>query len=177
MSETTFNPQEQNNFLSRPLITALNLDWEKAIYITFILIAIITRFWHIGDRVMSHDESLHTQFSYQYFIGDGYKHTALMHGPFLFHITAVSYWLFGDSDTSARIPVALFGIILVIIPYLLRPWIGRKGALFASFFFLISPYITYYSRYIRHDIYVITWALIVFLSIWYYLRERKEKHL
>ena len=41
MSETTFNPEEQNTFLSRPLLAALNLDWEKAIYILFILIA----FW------------------------------------------------------------------------------------------------------------------------------------
>ncbi|MCB8944775.1 MAG: TIGR03663 family protein [Ardenticatenaceae bacterium] len=177
MSEITVNPEKEQTFLSRPLLAALNLDWEKTIYIIFVLIAIVTRFWDLGSRVMSHDESLHTQFSYQYFIGDGYKHTALMHGPFLFHITAVSYWLFGDSDTAARIPVALFGVILVIMPYLLRHWIGQRGALFASFFFLISPYITYYSRYIRHDIYVITWALIVFFSIWYYLRERQEKYL
>ncbi len=177
MSEITLKPDEQNDFLSRPLLAAFNLDWEKAIYIIFILIAIVTRFWDLGSRVMSHDESLHTQFSYQFFIGDGYNHTALMHGPFLFHITAVSYWLFGDNDMAARLPVALFGVVLIALPYLLRHWIGRKGALFASFFFLISPYITYYSRYIRHDIYVITWALIVFFSIWYYLRERQEKYL
>ena len=177
MSETTLKPNEPNNFLSRPLLATLNLDWEKAIYIAFILIAIVTRFWDLGSRVMSHDESLHTQFSYQFFIGDGYSHTALMHGPFLFHITAVSYWLFGDGDAAARIPVAIFGVLLVVAPYLLRSWIGRAGALFASFFFLISPYMTYYSRYIRHDIYVITWALIVFFSIWYYLRDPKEKYL
>jgi predicted membrane-bound mannosyltransferase/DNA-binding beta-propeller fold protein YncE len=177
MSDITVKPEPQTDLLSRPLLTVLNLDWEKTIYIVFILAAFVTRFWDLGSRVMSHDESLHTQFSYQYFIGDGYNHTALMHGPFLFHLTAVSYWLFGDSDTSARIPVALFGIVLVLMPYLLRHWIGRIGALFASFFFLISPYITYYSRYIRHDIYVIMWALIVFFSIWYYLREPKEKYL
>ena len=126
---------------------------------------------------MSHDESLHTQFSYQFFDGQGYQHTPLMHGPFLFHITSLSYWLFGDSDFSARIPVAIFGIILVVMPYLLRSWLGRVGALFTSFIFLISPYVTYYSRYIRHDIYVIVWAMIVFIAIWYYFREQKDKYL
>jgi predicted membrane-bound mannosyltransferase len=90
MSEISIKPEEQSDFLSRPLLTVLNLDWEKAIYIVFILAALVTRFWDLGSRVMSHDESLHTQFSYQYFIGDGYNHTALMHGPFLFHATAVS---------------------------------------------------------------------------------------
>ncbi len=126
---------------------------------------------------MSHDESLHTQFSYQFFNGDGFAHTPLMHGPFLFHITAVSYWLFGASDAAARYPNALFGVILVAMPYLLRGWLGRRGALFTSFLFLISPYVTYYSRYIRHDVYIIVWAMIVFIAIAYYTREQKDKYL
>ena len=176
MTQITVEKPEQDP-LSQPLVTTLNLDWEKVTYIVFIVLAIVTRFWSLGDRVMSHDESLHTQFSFQFYDGQGYSHTPLMHGPFLFHITAVSYWLFGDSDFSARIPVALFGVLLVALPYLLRDWLGRVGALFTSFIFLISPYVTYYSRYIRHDIYVIMWALIVFISIWRYMEDREEKYL
>jgi len=178
MSELSITPEKAgSDFLSRPVIPALNLDWEKTIYLIFIAVAIITRFWALGNRVMSHDESLHTQFSYQFFDGQGYNHTPLMHGPFLFHITAVSYWLFGDSDFSARIPVAIFGIILIILPYFLRDWLGRIGAIFTSFIFLISPFVTYYSRYIRHDVFIIVWAMIVFISIWYYLRERRDLYL
>ncbi|MCA9957553.1 MAG: TIGR03663 family protein, partial [Anaerolineales bacterium] len=176
MTELTSTPDKpQTNFLSHPLL--LRLDWEKTIYILFMLLAIVSRFWDLGSRVMSHDESLHTQFSYQFYDGQGFAHTPLMHGPFLFHITAVSYWLFGDSDFSARVPVALFGVILVLIPYFFRNWIGKIGALFTSFIFLISPYLLYYSRYIRHDIYVITWSLIIAISIWFYFREQKDKYL
>ncbi|MCP4428620.1 MAG: TIGR03663 family protein, partial [Chloroflexi bacterium] len=177
MSELITTNEQKPDFLSRPLLATLQIDWEKAIYFAFIILAILTRFWDLGSRVMSHDESLHTQFSYQFYNGDGYSHTPLMHGPFLFHITAVSYWLFGAGDLAARIPVAIFGVVLVAAPYFLRRWIGRIGALFASFIFLISPYITYYSRYIRHDIYIIVWALIVFISAWHYIRERDEKYL
>lgn len=181
MTELTHLPAEQTSptrdWLSRPLIAALSLDWEKAIYLAFLLVAIATRFYGLGDRVVSHDESLHTQFSYQYYNGDGYVHSPLMHGPTLFHATAVSYWLFGDSDLSARIPVAILGCLLILIPYFLRDWLGRKGALFTSFLFLISPYITYYSRYIRHDIYLITFAFIVFIATWHYIRERRNRYL
>lgn len=178
MSEITTTPEEfSDDFLSRPVIPALNLDWEKTIYIIFIIVSIITRFWALGDRVMSHDESLHTQFSYQFYDGQGYNHTPLMHGPFLFHLTAVAYWLLGDSDFSARVPVAIFGVVLVVLPYLLREWLGRVGAIFTSFIFLISPFVTYYSRYIRHDVYVIMWAMIVFIAIWYYFRDRKDLYL
>jgi len=169
--------QSGTDFLAKPLLVSLNLDWEKAIYIAFILIAIVSRFWGLGDRVMSHDESLHTQFSYQFYRGDGFSHTPLMHGPFLFHATALSYWLFGDNDFTARIPAAVFGVILILLPYFLRPWLGRIGAIFTSFIFLISPYLLYYSRYIRHDIYAIVAAMIIFTAIWYYLDHRSEKHL
>ena len=169
--------EEKPDFLSKPLLASLSIDWEKAIYLLFIIIAIVTRFYALGDRVMSHDESLHTQFSFQFYNGEGFNHTPLMHGPFLFHITALSYWLFGDNDMTARIPVAIFGVLLVIIPYFLRNWIGRVGGLFASFIFLISPFIVYYSRYIRHDIYVIIFALIVFIGSWYYFHQQKDKYL
>ncbi len=182
MAQMTATPQqteqtEPTDFLSRLLIPAIGLDWEKAIYLAFIILAIVSRFWGLGDRVMSHDESLHTQFSYQYYNGDGYAHTPLMHGPFLFHATSIAYWLFGDNDYSARIPVALLGILLIIMPYFLRDWLGRSGALFTSFLYLISPYLSYYSRYIRHDMYIIIWALIVFIAIMYYQREAKNRYL
>ncbi|MFN2138372.1 MAG: flippase activity-associated protein Agl23, partial [Candidatus Promineifilaceae bacterium] len=175
MSELLTTPdQDAEEFLSRPLLPALHLDWEKTIYLIFILVAIVSRFWLLGNRVMSHDESLHTQFSYQFYDGQGYNHTPLMHGPFLFHITALSYWLFGDSDLSARLPVAIFGIILIILPYFLRDWLGRIGSLFTSFIFLISPFITYYSRYIRHDIYIIVWAFLLVIGMWHYFRQQKD---
>lgn len=180
MNELTSTPTEteaKRDFLSRQPLTALPLDWEKTIYLVFVILAIVSRFWDLGSRVVSHDESLHTQFSYQFYDGQGYVHTPMMHGPSLFHATAVSYWLFGDSDYASRVPVAVLGVLLVLVPLLLRGWIGRIGALFASFTFLISPYILYYSRYIRHDIYVIMAALVVAISLWYYLRDRQEKYL
>ena len=107
------------------------------------ILAIITRFYGLGDRVVSHDESLHTQYSYQFYNGDGYVHSPLMHGPTLFHATALSHWLFGDSDFASRVPDAALGC-WCCCPYLLRDWLGRRGALFASFMLLISPYVSYY---------------------------------
>jgi predicted membrane-bound mannosyltransferase/DNA-binding beta-propeller fold protein YncE len=179
MTELSQQPQShsRSEFLSRPIGSFISLDWERSVYLLLIILCLLTRFYDLGDRVVSHDESLHTQYSYQYYNGDGYVHQPLMHGPTLFHFTALSYWLFGDSDFAARVPNAILGTILVILPYFLRGWIGRFGAITASFLLLISPYITYYSRYIRHDIYVITFAAITFIAILHYMRERKDKYL
>ncbi|MCL4868584.1 MAG: TIGR03663 family protein [Anaerolineae bacterium] len=168
-------PTTVTSFLTRPL--RFSLDWEKSAYLLILILALFTRLWGLDQRVVSHDESLHTQFAYQYFRGEGYQHNPMMHGPMVFHSAATFYWLFGVSDGSARIPAALVGVILVMLPILLRPWIGQVGALFTSFLLLISPFMTYYSRYIREDIFIITWAAIIFIAIWSYLRQRQDKYL
>jgi len=163
--------------LSKPLSSLVRLDWEKTLYVILTILALVTRLWGLGDRVQSHDESLHTQYSWYLYRGRGFQHTPMMHGPFLFHAAALSYFLFGDNDFTARLPVALIGVAVVAFPYLLRRWLGRAGALVTSFFLLISPSIAYYSRYIRHDIPVILWALIVVFAIFSYLRDGRERWL
>jgi len=155
----------------------MTLDWEKALYLSLIVLAIVTRLWGLGVRVQSHDESLHTKYSWNLYQGQGFQHTPLMHGPLLFHGTALSYFLLGDNDFTARIFVALIGVAVVVFPYLLRRWLGRIGALCASFLLLISPSIAYYSRYIRHDLPVILWALIVVFAVFAYLRDGRERWL
>ncbi len=163
--------------LDKPLSSLIKLDWEKALYIIIIILALTTRLWGLGDRVQSHDESIHTRYSWNLYIGHGFQHSPLMHGPFLFHATALSYFLFSDNDFTARLPVALMGVALIAFPWLLRRWLGRAGALATSFFLLISPSIAYYSRYIRHDIPVILWSLIVVLAIFSYLRDGRGRWL
>lgn len=163
--------------LERPFGRSIRLDWEKTLYLSLIILALVTRLWGLGLRVQSHDESLHTKYSWNLYAGQGFQHTPLMHGPLLFHATAASYFLFGDNDFTARLFVALVGVAIVAFPYLLRRWLGQMGALCASFFLLISPSIAYYSRYIRHDIPVILWALTLIFAIFSYLRDGQEKWL
>src|SRR5512139_20868 len=149
--------ERKMSWLDRPVLASVHLDVEKTLYLVFIVLAILTRFWALGDRGMSHDESLHVYYSWNLFKGGGFSHTPLMHGPFLFHINALIYSLFGADDFTARISAALFGVALILLPWTLRRWLGRAGALVASFFFLISPMIWYHARYIRNESYVTVW--------------------
>jgi uncharacterized protein (TIGR03663 family) len=167
------SPAPQPDWLDRPLLSAIKLDREKALYGLFIALAALSRLWDLGTRVMSHDETVHVQWSWYLFQGRGYAHTPLSHGPFLFHATALNYYLFGDSDLAARLLPAVMGIMLVALPYLLRRWLGRSGALVTAFLLLISPSLLYYSRYIRHDIPIIVWTVIAVWAIFSYLRRRE----
>ena len=165
---------QKKSGLNTPLLGLLNINWEITLYLVFLIIALVTRFYDLGTRVMSHDESLHTVYSWNLYAGKGYQHDPLMHGPFLFHINALMYFLFGDSDFTARISTALFGVVLVILPYWFRPWLGRIGALSASTMLLISPGLLYYSRYIRHDIFISVWTVLMYLAFFQYMRYRRS---
>jgi len=171
------SPSEKSSFLDAPIRVLFNLNWETAFYILLIVLAIATRFWDLGARAISHDESWHANWSWKLYAGQGYKHDPASHGPFLFEANALIHLLFGVNSYTARIVPALFGVALVALPYLFRKWLGRTGALVTSLLFLISPSILYYSRYIRNDIYIIVWTLLLIFAMLRYLEERKSLHL
>jgi predicted membrane-bound mannosyltransferase/sugar lactone lactonase YvrE len=164
-----------NNWLQRLFSRSYTLNWELAVYLVIFMLAIFTRFYDLGSRVMSHDESLHTRFSYNLATDGDFAHTPLMHGPILFHAVAFFYTLFGDSDFTARIYTALVGILLVMSPFLFRGWLGRWGAILACLMLLISPLIMYYGRYIREDTPALFSAVLMFWSIMMYLNGPDEQ--
>lgn len=171
------NVEERTNWLDRPVLPILKLDLEKTLYWVFILLAILSRFWLMGDRAMSHDESLHTYYSWNLYQGGGYSHTPLTHGPFKFHIMALIYSFFGADDFTSRISTALFGIALVALPYVFRRWLGRTGALITSFMILISPSLWYHARYIRDEAYMLVWVMLIAWGIFGYLHDKATKWL
>ena len=100
------------------IITAL--DGEKIAWIVLVLIALLSRTIMLGARAMTHDESLHTVYSFQLFDGRGYQHQPMMHGPLKFILNPLMYFLFGVNDWSARIQVALFGVVMVAVVWILN---------------------------------------------------------
>ncbi len=161
--------QIEDNALSRLLSLRLTANWYLIAAILIFLLAVFSRFHMLGERVMSHDESLHTRYSYNLYNEGNFTHTPLMHGPVLFHATALSFYFFGDSDFSGRIYTAALGVMLVMFPLLWRRWLGRWGALLASLMILISPLLLYYNRYIRHDTPSILFGMIMAYCILQYL--------
>ncbi len=147
---------------------------EIFFYLAIFSISVGMRLWGLDDRAVHHDESLHNFFSYQHSNGNFYKHHPITHGMFLFHTTAATFFIFGDSDLTGRLPMAIFGSVLVLIPLLLRPWIGRFGAISAALMLSFSPSLLYYSRFARNDIFMAVFALTMTASVWQYMRTRKN---
>ncbi len=167
----------RKSILDVPVSSLVQVNWEVVAYGVILVLAVVSRFWDLGSRAMSHDESLHALYSWNLYAGKGYKHDPMMHGPFLFHINALAYFLFGVSDYTARIMPALFGVTLIFLPLFLRRWLGRAGTLATSFMFVISPVMLYRSRTLRHDIFVATWTLLMVVALFQYLHTWRNRWL
>src|SRR5581483_10393081 len=155
----------------------LSLDWEKATYLSLMLIGAGFRFWDLGSRALHHDESLHAYYAWNLYQNGIYNHLPLMHGPFQFFATAFIYLLFGASDYTARILPAIFGTLLIGMPFFLRERLGRWGALATAFFLAFSPTMLYYSRFARNDIYIAVFTLAVVACLWHYVEQQKPVYL
>ncbi len=151
--------------------------WERSAYAALFVGALIMRLWDLGARAVHHDESLHGFFAWQISTGSGYEHNPLMHGMFLFHSVAGSFFLFGDNDFTLRLPMAIFGSVLVLMPLLLRSRLGQVGALAAAVMLTFSPAMLYFSRFARNDIFMAVFVLGLFAMIWRYMDERKNRYL
>jgi len=155
----------------------MTLTLEQVAYVVLFALALLTRLWGLGDRALHHDETLHAAYSWRLYVGQGFLHDPLLHGPFLYHIVALGYFLFRDNDFTARLSVALFGTVLVAMPYLIRRELGRGAALLAATYLLISPAFLYISRFIRHDMYSVMFEMLTIVSIVRYANTRRARWL
>jgi hypothetical protein len=153
------------------------LTLEHALYIALFGLSIGAHLWGLDNRALHHDETLHAAYSYYVMKGEGFVHDPLLHGPFLYFWGAFVYFLFGDSNYTARLGAALFGSVLTVLPFFLRRELGRSAALIASVAMLFSPVMLYVGRFIRHDIFAVTFELLVFISVVRYASTRQAKWL
>jgi uncharacterized protein (TIGR03663 family) len=161
----------------KPASLQIEIRWETLVFALILILAVISRFYILGTRVMSHDETSHVYFSWLLEQGSGYKHDPVTHGPLQFHLLALSYFMFGDNDFTARVPAALFSVAAVAFLWFFRRDLGKNGALAAAFLFLISPYILYYGRYARNEGFIELFGVVTIWSILRYLKSGEMRYL
>ncbi len=168
------NEKIEMSWLDKPVFKAFpKFSWEQFIVTILIIAAALSRFIMLGNRVMSHDEVNHVVPSYNFYKGSGYIHDPITHGPFQFHMVALSYFIFGDSDFASRVPAALFSLaalIFVLVGY--RRYLGRIGALCGGLLFLFSPFILFYSRYTRNEAFIMLFAVLTLYGMLRYFEKR-----
>lgn len=135
-------------------------NWPKILLTLIIFLAIILRFWQLGQNPPSPDwdevaigynayslwetgrDEYGIKFPLVFRSFDDYK------PPLYFYLTMPAVKLFGLSVFAVRFSSALFGVLAVLGSYLLVMELFRKQnlALLASFLVAISPWSIYFSR-------------------------------
>ena len=126
---------------------------------------------------MHHDESLHAYYSWELFQGSGLIHNPMLHGPLQMELTSLIFFIFGDTDTTARFLYVIAGSILVILPVFIKDLLGRNGAISVSILLTISPTMVYFSRFARNDILMGAFTLGLVLAMWKYLIYGHKRYL
>jgi len=162
-------------FLDIPIERYLKKIKTHHVIIFFIIIlAVATRLTMLGERVMSHDEVNHVVPAFDLFSGRGYRHDPITHGPFQFHLMALSYFLFGDNDFTSRLPHAFFSIATVtFVVIFYRRYLGKYGSIAAGLFFVVSPFMMFYGRYARNESIC---AFLAVVSLYVVLRYFEDGH-
>ena len=167
----------EQSWLDKSVGALVRVNWETVAWVALLLITVVTRFYDVGARAMSHDESLHAVYSFELYRTGNYVHNPMMHGPFLFHANALIYALFGVTDATTRVIPVLSGIGTVAMAWAFRRWLGRTGALLVGLLFVVSPSILFHSRYIRNDIYIALSAMVWIYGMFRYVEERQIRWL
>ena len=126
---------------------------------------------------MHYDEAIHLYYSWRLSNLDGFVHSPWMHGPFQIEVVALLLKLLGDSDVTARLAYVIFGTALVGMPYFLRNFLGRSGALLTGLMLAVSPSLLYFSRFGRNDIIMAVLAVSLFALLWHYINNPRNRYL
>ena len=132
--------------------------------ILIIILALLTRLALLNIRPLHHDEGVNYSFAKQILETQTFTYNPLnYHGPLYFFILALSFALLGISEFSLRLPAAIFGILIILLPIIFSK---SKNKYLASIFLILSPSLMYYSRYSIHEsLFVLSTMTILYISI------------
>lgn len=150
----------------------------ERLFLLILLLAIVLRFVFLDLKLFHHDEAIHSWFSWRLITEGTWQYDPTYHGPVLYFLTAAMFWVFGSSDLVARILPAVFGTLIIPLIY----WIYRLGylnksqTLVAAIFVAISPSMVYFSRFLRHDIFMLFFTLLFVAALLAYFESKKSRY-
>ncbi|MFQ6013925.1 MAG: flippase activity-associated protein Agl23 [Anaerolineae bacterium] len=151
------------------------LTVEVALHALIVLMAAGARFYALGRWPLGEGEIRVAVAAWD--LSRGLTPTGEVTGPFLYHLSALFFLLFGGGDFVARLGPALFGLALVAMPHFLRQHLGRYGALATALLLALSPTTLFFSRLLKGEVVVAACWLGLLVGLGGYWRERRVAYL
>lgn len=132
------------------------------------------RFYGLSWRALHHDEGVNGHFLTTLFRDGVYKYDpANYHGPTLYYISLFFTKVFGLETLPIRWSVAVWGVLIVVLAFFLRRYIGRVGSLAAALFLALSPGMVFISRYFIHEIFFVFLGLGLVIALCFFIEQQK----
>lgn len=149
----------------------------ERIFILILILAFILRFFLLDLKLLHHDEAIHSWFSYELLTKGAWQYDPSYHGPFLYFVTAGMFALLGPSDFTARLLPSLFGFLIIPLVYCIYRigYINKNQTLVAALLLAISPDMIYFSRFLRHDIFMLFFTMLLLVAILYYFERGQTR--
>lgn len=144
------------------------VSWVKrcAPWLLLVVVSSTAHLWSLGERSFHHDESIHGHAAYLLVTNGTYHYDPTYHGPLLYYLVASTFAIAGDSDFTARLPIALAGVAIIAVAWASRRILGARPAWWTALLATISPIWLYYGRFLRMDILEALVASCAFVAVW-----------
>ncbi len=167
-------PEPAPALTPRVLINAVTA--EVALYGLICMAALFMRLLGLGARPLASHEAANALAAWQLLQGQGTPN-GLVDSPLLLNANLLLFMLGGATDTTARVAPALFGSLVVWLPFLLRREIGRLGGLIASALLLLSTSLVYFARDLNGVEVSVVAGFAAGIWLWHYLQDGKARSL
>jgi uncharacterized protein (TIGR03663 family) len=143
------------------LFTGVRRRWP---WLLLVLLSLLLHMGGLGERSFHHDEAIHAHGSYNLLKQGIYRYDPTYHGPLLYLLTAGTFVVAGNSDVTARLPVAIAGVLLIAVAWALRRPFGERAAWWTALLVTVSPTALYYGRFLRMDVLELLVASAAFVA-------------
>ena len=147
----------------------------EVVLLLILILAIVLRFIFLDLKLYHHDEATHAWISYNLMNSGFFTYDPAYHGPFLYYVTSAMFKMFDVSDLVGRILPCVFGCALIPLLYWIyrMRFISGKVVCIASLFIAISPCMLYFSRFLRNDVFVIFFSLLMIAAMLAWMTRKK----
>jgi uncharacterized protein (TIGR03663 family) len=150
----------------------------EILFFAIFAVAVILRFAALDLKLFHHDEAIHAWFSFRLLTEGIWSYDPSYHGPVLYYVTAGMFSLLGESDLVGRLVPSLLGclVILLLLPLQRHGFLGRRETLVAALFLAVSPDMVYFSRFLRHDIFMLFFTMLLLVAFFLYLDTGRGRY-
>ena len=177
-TKKTRSPRKVQNSTQR-------IDSWKFAAAAVLVTAFLLRVLYLSEKPLHADEGVNGFFMTNLF-RTGYYHydPNNYHGPSLYYLALVTttinslfFGRFGLSTFAIRIVPAIFGVALLWLVWLLRPRLGKAGALVAAALLAVAPGLVFFSRYFIHEVLFVFFTLALVVAVLRYAETARTRYL